>query len=71
MKVLRNGKAVEMPEPAPDPRDATIARLSAELEAAREALARIDAIIETGKVNHAKVAQHVARAVLAKMSKGE
>jgi hypothetical protein len=42
----------------------------AEKEAALEALARIDAIIETGKVNHAKVAQKVARAALAKLSEG-
>lgn len=42
MKVLRNGKAVEVPEPPADPRDATIARLSSELEAAREAPKQIE-----------------------------
>jgi hypothetical protein len=39
-------------------------RAREEIDAMREALERIDVIIETGKVNHAKVAQKVARGVL-------
>jgi hypothetical protein len=107
MKVLRNGKAVDMPsdprEPrgcptpgacsciAPDPRDAligtdvsdaaiadaTIERLSGELEVARRGLERLASLVpfptpdELGFI-HPQVTARAgfARAVLAKLSKG-